>query len=182
MNTFQIFRAWIEVIYVKNEKKRNINRSLRHTTSDVWTCRLASVYLYIPRPVRKIWLKKTEHFWPYSTHFDFYNVTLSFKSEDAPINEEPSFIYKKRSDIIAPVRSSLFNEVVASGSYPNLLKVASVILIHKPGFKFDFKNYSSISVLSFLNKVFERALHYRILKKLSQVKCNLRRTIWLPKK
>ena len=95
---------------------------------------------------------------------EIYNIILSFKSKGAPINEVPSCIFRKIADIIAPVLSSLINEAVASGSYPNLFKVARVTPIHKAGSKFDFKNYRPISVLPFLNKVFERALHSRISK------------------
>ena len=72
---------------------------------------------------------------------EIYNIILSFKSMSAPINEVPSCIYRKIADIIAPVLSSLINETVVSGSYPNLFKVAGVTPIHKSGSKFYFKNY-----------------------------------------
>ena len=36
--------------------------------------------------------------------------------------------------------------------------------MHKSGSKFDYKNYRPKSILPFLNKVFERALHCRISK------------------
>ena len=100
-----------------------------------------------------------------NTHSKGYcNIILPFKSNCAPINEVPSCIYRKNTDIIAPVLSSLINEAVASGSYPNLFKVARVTLIHKSGYKLDFKIYRPISVLPFLNKVFERALQSKISK------------------
>ena len=65
------------------------------------------------------------------------------------------------ADIIALVLSSLINEAVGSGSYPNLFKVTRVTPIHKSGSEFDFKIYRPISALPFLNKVFERAVHAR---------------------
>ena len=65
---------------------------------------------------------------------------------------------------MATVLSSLINEAVVSGSYPNVYKGPRVTLIHKSGSTLDFKNYRLISVLPFPNKVFERALHSRILQ------------------
>ena len=75
----------------------------------------------------------------------------------------PVFI-EKNADLITPVIPNLINEPFASCSDPNLFKVTGVTPIHKSGFIFDFKNYSPISVLLFLNKVFERALHSRVSK------------------
>ena len=100
---------------------------------------------------------------------EVYNILVSFKSKGPPINEVPSCIFRKFADIIAPVLSTLINEAVASGSHPNLFIVARVTPIHKAGSKFVFKNYKPISVLPFLNKVFEKALHSRIFKISSQI-------------
>ena len=52
---------------------------------------------------------------------------------------------------MGPILSVLINEAVHQGVYPDFLKVARVTPIHKSGPKFDFKNYSPISVLPFLN-------------------------------
>ena len=65
--------------------------------------------------------------------------------------------------MIAPILSDLVNEVVHQDIYPDFLKVVRVTPIHKSGSKFDFKNCRPLSVLPFLNKVFERALHYRLI-------------------
>ena len=78
--------------------------------------------------------------------------------------EVPSYVYRKTAYKIVPVLSSLNNKAVASGSYTNLLKVARVTPIHKSCSNVNFKKYRPISVLPFLNKVFERVLHSRIQK------------------
>ena len=70
--------------------------------------------------------------------------------------------YRKFANIFAHVLSSSLNEAVAFSSYRYLFKVARVTLTHKSCFKFDFKNNILISVLPFLNKVFERTLHFGI--------------------
>ena len=90
-------------------------------------------------------------------------VFLNTNAEEI-FNIIPSCVHRKIADIIAPALSSLINEAVASGSYPYLFKVAGVTSIQKSGPKCDFENYRPISVLPFLNKVFDRALHSRFSK------------------
>ena len=92
------------------------------------------------------------------------NIIRSFKSKGSLLYEVPSFIYKIIADIIAPLLSDLINEAVSSGIYPDAFKTARVTPIHKSGPKFDVKNYRPISVLPFMNKVFERVLHTRLIK------------------
>jgi len=39
--------------------------------------------------------------------------------------------------LLAPQLANLFNECIKSGTYPDILKVAKVIPLHKGGSKFD---------------------------------------------
>ena len=48
------------------------------------------------------------------------------------------------------------------GEYPNLLKIAKVLPIFKKGSKSQVSNYRPISVLSCINKIFEKILAKRI--------------------
>ena len=50
------------------------------------------------------------------------------------------------------------------GCYPDCLKIAHVIPIHKKGPKDDCSNFRPISLLSNFNRIFEKILHTRILK------------------
>ena len=89
---------------------------------------------------------------------EIYKIILSFKSKGSPLNQLPSFIYEKVADLIAPILSDPINKAV-----PDFLKVVRATRIHKFGSKFDLKNYKPISVLPFLNEVFERAQHSRLI-------------------
>ena len=51
-----------------------------------------------------------------------------------------------------------FNE----GIFPDFLKVANVIPIHKKGEKLDPNNYRPISLLSNISKLYEKAMHIQL--------------------
>ena len=60
---------------------------------------------------------------------------------------------------------------MSSGVYPDKLKIAKVIPIYKKGSKSDVSNYRPISILSCLNKIFEKLLCKRLYKFLTSKNC-----------
>ena len=71
---------------------------------------------------------------------------------------------------ISKTLANIFNISISSGIYPDLLKTARVTPIYKNGEKSDPSNYRPISVLSLMNKVFEKILHKRLYKYLTKFK------------
>ena len=69
---------------------------------------------------------------------------------------------------ISETLANIFNACISNGVYPDLLKTARVTPIYKNGEKTDPSNYRPISVLSLLNKVFEKVLHKRLYKYLTK--------------
>ena len=69
---------------------------------------------------------------------------------------------KIANNISAHYISLLFNICVNTGAYPNILKIAQVFPIHKKGSKLECSNYRPISLLSPINKIFEKLLYSRI--------------------
>ena len=63
--------------------------------------------------------------------------------------------------IINPL-CQIFNRCFENGEYLDLLKIAKVIPIYKKGEKSDVGNYRPISVLSVLNKIFEKLIYKRL--------------------
>ena len=61
------------------------------------------------------------------------------------------------------VFSSVLNASMINGIFPEQLKFAKVCPIHKSGSKTDVANYRPISLLPVFSKVFEKALHSRLL-------------------
>ena len=69
---------------------------------------------------------------------------------------------------ISETLATIFNSSISHGVYPELLKTARVTPIHKKGDKCDPSNYRPISVLSQINKIFEKILHIRLYKYLTK--------------
>ena len=63
--------------------------------------------------------------------------------------------------ILAPALSKIFNLAINAGIYPSNLKIAKVIPIFKKGDQTSVNNYRSISILSPINKIFEKILYSR---------------------
>ena len=74
----------------------------------------------------------------------------------------PTKFLKMANDIVCPYISYLFNRCAYAGVYPKILKTAQVLPIHKKGSKAECSNYRPISLLSPLNKLFEKMLYKRI--------------------
>ena len=64
---------------------------------------------------------------------------------------------------IAPLLTDLINRSIADGIYPNCLKTAKVVPIHKSGDKSVCSNYRPISLLPTVGKIFEKILKSRIV-------------------
>ena len=73
-------------------------------------------------------------------------------------------IIKESKFLIFDYLANSFNESLETGSYPHVLKIASVITVHKGGSTLELGNYRPISILSPMNKVFETILHKRLTK------------------
>ena len=73
--------------------------------------------------------------------------------------------------ILIPALEKVFNLSVSTGIYPSNLKIAKVIPIYKKGDSKSVNNYRPISILSTLNKIFEKILHARLIKYIDD--CNI---------
>ena len=70
---------------------------------------------------------------------------------------------KKVSNILAPVLSCLVSTSLHQGKFPQKLKIAKVIPLHKGGSRAEVSNYRPISLLSCFSKIFEKIMQARLL-------------------
>ena len=77
-------------------------------------------------------------------------------------NSVPVFILKSLKPFFSTWLSSLINLCFKEGAFPDVLKLAKVIPIHKKESKLDFQNYRPISLLSVFSKIFEKLIYTRI--------------------
>ena len=66
--------------------------------------------------------------------------------------------------VFAENLTKIYNNAMANGEYPVQLKIAKVIALYKKGEKYNPGNYRPISLLSCLNKLFEKILCKRLVR------------------
>lgn len=91
------------------------------------------------------------------------NLINSFSNNTASgFDKISAFLLKKLSHVVSPILSNIFNLCMSQGIYPDKLKIARVTPVFKAGSPSLFNNYRPISVLSVLNKIFEKILFNRL--------------------
>ena len=87
---------------------------------------------------------------------------LNNKKSAGPDNISPKILKICEPFIKGPL-TMLFNYSIETASYPSNLKLAKVVALHKKKSIFLPENYRPISLLSCIDKIFERLLHKRFM-------------------
>ena len=90
------------------------------------------------------------------------SIIMGLKNVSSNSNTISTKLLKDNSDALSDPISFIFNNIINSGQYPDILKIACITAIFKAGDKLDPNNYRPISTLPLLNKIFEKLLHIRI--------------------
>ena len=77
-------------------------------------------------------------------------------------NSIPTKILKEFKTELSEPLSDMINVSFNKGIFPDFLKVANVIPKHKKGEKLDPNIYRTISLLSNISKLYEKAMHIRL--------------------
>ena len=101
----------------------------------------------------------------HTTESEIIKIIKSLKNTNSTgyDNFSTKFI-KLSSSILAPALAKIINLAIDTGVYPSNLKIAKVIPIFKKGDKTLINNYRPISILSPINKIFEKILYARLIK------------------
>ena len=90
------------------------------------------------------------------------NIINGLKNKSCHISSYSSRVLKQICSIISPVLSNIINKSLCTGYFPNSLKTARVIPLHKSGSEDDVNNYRPVSILPILSKLFERIVYNRV--------------------
>ena len=83
----------------------------------------------------------------------------------------PTDILKYLKHEIAKPLTLLINLSITQGIHPDMLKIAKVIPIYKKGSKLNACNFRPISLLSNINKIYEKSMHTRTYSFLDRYNC-----------
>ena len=108
--------------------------------------------------------------------FFFKDITLQetrcilkqMDHDKSTYDEIPLRIFKMCPDHVLDFLTNLINKVLKGGKMPTALKRSLIIPVHKRGSKLEVNNYRPISLLSYIDKLIEKAMCTRLYDYLNQ--------------
>ena len=104
----------------------------------------------------------------HTTPMEVNLIINNMKNKSCPITTYPVRALKVVADLISPVISVNINNSIDNGIFPDSLKVARVVPLHKGGIESHINNYRPVSILPLISKIFERAVFNRLSSFLSK--------------
>ena len=101
-----------------------------------------------------------------NTHTDVVmNVSNNLNvAKSCQINDIPTKVIKMNKDVFANFITNPFNYCIAYGEFPDELKHADVIPVHKKNEKCDKTNYRPVSILTKISKIYEKLVYNQLSK------------------
>ena len=116
----------------------------------------------IERTLDSIYLRRT-------SIVEIEKLINKLKTNKAPgIDGISNYIIKSSIKTVSPLLMILFNQCMEEGIFPDALKIACIIPLHKGGDRSESTNYRPISLLPLFGKLFEKIIETRLVKFLDQ--------------
>ena len=97
---------------------------------------------------------------PSANKEEIYKIITSLNSnKSCGPNSIPTEVLHLLQDQISNHLVTIYNLSFSTGAFPSILKTAKVIPIHKKNSKLELSNYRPISLLSNIDKIFEKLMH-----------------------
>jgi len=91
-------------------------------------------------------------------------VARCFKNKlTAGIDEIPDHVVKQCIELLKVPLTNIYNTSLESGIFPDKLKIAKVIPVHKKGDTRDICNYRPIALLPVFSKLLEKLMYNRLI-------------------
>ena len=97
-----------------------------------------------------------------STPTEVKNIIKGLKNVGNKSRPLSTNLLKDNASPLSDPISFIFNNIIYTGLYPDILKIACITAVFKSGDKQNPNNYRPISTLPLLNKIFEKLLHLRL--------------------
>ena len=94
---------------------------------------------------------------------EVHKIMKTLNCNKVGIHEPKGKIFKLASEDLSVPISKIFNNIISSGVYPDILKIACVSPIYMKDERTDIKNYRPISCLPLINTIIEKLLHKRFI-------------------
>ena len=106
---------------------------------------------------------KTMFFYPI-TEREVENAARNLKNKSsAGIDGIPDYIVKQCIEHLKVPLTNIYNASLKSGTFPDKLKIAKVIPVHKKGDTSDVNNYRPIALLPAFSKLLEKMMYNRLI-------------------
>ena len=94
---------------------------------------------------------------------EVYNTMFSLQNKCPGWDNITAKVVKESHLVIGEVLKYIINLSLSQGIFPNELKIASVIPLHKGGDETLMNNYRPVSILPVFSKIFERIMYKRLV-------------------
>ena len=91
-------------------------------------------------------------------------VTFLNSNKSCGPNSIPTKVLHLLQEQISNHLATICNLSFSTGAFPDFLKTAKVIPIHKKNSELEVSNYRPISLLSNIDKIFEKLMHIRLIE------------------